>query len=81
MSVFMYGHNGRHFGLAALQKRPAARLAALQKCRFKDHRGDSREPRDHTPLSITTTQDHRLHRVQTADTRVLSPHTRQSPQR
>ena len=39
MSVFMYGHNGRHFRLAALLKRPAGRLAALQKSRFKDRAG------------------------------------------
>jgi hypothetical protein len=33
VSVFMYGHNGRHFRLAALLKRPAGRLGALCKSR------------------------------------------------
>ena len=35
----MYGHNGRHFG-----------LAALQKCRFKDHRGEPGAPGPHAPI-------------------------------
>jgi hypothetical protein len=48
VSVFMYGHNGRHFRLAALLKRPAGRLGALcksrGKSRFKDRGGCADPP-------------------------------------
>lgn len=42
MSVFMYGHNGRHFRLAALLKRPAGRLGALCKSRGSKTGADAR---------------------------------------
>jgi hypothetical protein len=46
VSVFMYGHNGRHFRLVALLKRPAGRgrLADLQKTKSRGskHRGGSK---------------------------------------
>ena len=70
MSVFMYGHNGRHFRLVALQKRPAARLAAIAKVRFKDRAGSpaARAP-GAKPSPRTRRHTHETEPTEVTDTR------------